>query len=184
MTSIIQQAIRQEKPFPSLEAEVFVALQVAANRALDPWARSLRAQAGLTPNQYNVLRILRGSSPAGLTCGQIAERMITRDPDVTRLTDRLVRDGLAERERAEADRRMVEVRITEAGMGVLSRLDRNMAVELLGNLGDQRLRALRDLLADVIVAVSNQAAPEPWNQPAAQSGGARPRHTPAQGEAL
>lgn len=181
MTSIIQQAIRQEKAFPSLEAEVFVALQVAANRALDPWARFLRAHAGLTPNQYNVLRILRGSSPAGLTCGQIADRMITRDPDVTRLTDRLVRAGLAERERAEADRRIVEVRITEAGMDALAGLDRDMATELLGSLGDQRLRALRDLLADVIVAVSNQAAPEPWNEPAAQSGGSRRSHTPAEG---
>ncbi len=161
MTSVIQQAIRQEKPFPSLEAEVFVALQIAANRALDPWARFLRAEAGLTPNQYNVLRILRGSSPGGLTCGQIAERMMTRDPDVTRLTDRLVRVGLAERARAEADRRVVEVRITRAGEDVLAGLDRNMAAELLGRLGDQRLQALRDLLADVIVAVGSEPLPQP-----------------------
>lgn len=181
MTSIIQQAIRQEKPFPSLEAEVFVALQVAANRALDPWARFLRARAGLTPNQYNVLRILRGSRPAGLTCGQIADRMITRDPDVTRLTDRLVRAGLAERERAEADRRVVEVRITEAGMDVLSGLDRNMAVELLGGLGDERLQTLRDLLADVILAVGEQAALEPRNEPTAPPGAPRRTHTPAEG---
>lgn len=158
MTSVIQQALRQEKPFPTLEAEVFVALQVAANRSMDPWARFLRKTAGLTPNQYNVLRILRGSSPAGLTCGQIAERMITRDPDVTRLTDRLVRSGLAERARAEADRRVVEVRITAQGLAVLAGLEHDPAVTMLRRLGERRLRDLRDLLADVIVAVSEPAA--------------------------
>jgi DNA-binding MarR family transcriptional regulator len=175
MRSILQQALRQEKPFPSLEAEVFVALQVAANRALDPWARFLRQEAGLTPNQYNVLRILRGASPAGLTCGQIAERMITRDPDVTRLTDRLVRDGFAQRVRAEGDRRLVEVSITQAGLDLLARLDRNTAAELLGSLGDTRLGTLRDLLADVIVAVSDRTL--------AKSDTSRRKHTPAEGAA-
>ena len=160
MSSIIQQALRQEKPFPSIEAEVFVALQVAANRTLDPWARHLKSQAGLTPNQYNALRILRGASPAGLTCSQIGERMITRDPDVTRLTDRLVRAGLARRARGEGDRRVVEVSVTRAGLDMLSRLDRDMARDLLGGLGDARLRALRDLLADVITEVRGRALPE------------------------
>jgi DNA-binding MarR family transcriptional regulator len=175
MRSVLQEVLRQDKPFPSLEAEVFVALQVAANRALDPWARFLRQEAGLTANQYNVLRILRGARPAGLTCGQIAERMITRDPDVTRLTDRLVRSGHAQRVRAEGDRRVVEVSITQAGLDLLARLDRNTAAELLGGLGDARLGALRDLLADVIVAVSN---------PTLTAGAPSPRkHTPARGAA-
>ena len=175
MRSVLREVLRQDRPFPSLEAEVFVALQVAANRALDPWARFLRQEAGLTPNQYNVLRILRGARPAGLTCGQITERMITRDPDVTRLTDRLVRNGHAQRVRAEGDRRVVEVSITQAGLDLLARLDRNTAAELLGGLGDARLGALRDLLADVIVAVSNRtlaaSAPSPR------------KHTPARGAA-
>jgi len=153
MPTAIQQLLKQGKPFPSLEGEVFVALQLAANRTLDPWARFLRRQERLTPNQYNVLRILRGAHPAGLTCGQIAERMITRDPDVTRLTDRLVRDGLAQRARNEADRRVVEVRIAPAGLAVLARLDepvREMATALLGPLGRDRLRALRDLLGTLV----------------------------------
>jgi DNA-binding MarR family transcriptional regulator len=179
MPSVIQQALRQEKPFPSLEAEVFVGLQVAANRALDPWARFLRQEAGLTPNQYNVLRILRGASPTGLTCGQIAERMITRDPDVTRLTDRLVRAGLARRERGAGDRRVVEVGITDAGRGVLARLDRNKAVESLGSLGETRLTALRDLLAEVIVAVSGRTTTT--NESPGLPNDSRGNHTPAEG---
>jgi len=152
MASVVQQILKQDKPFSSLEAEVFVGLQVAANRALDPWARFLRQEAGLTPNQYNVLRILRGASPAGLTCGQIAERMITRDPDVTRLSDRLVRDGLARRSRSAADRRVVEVSITQAGQDVLARLDRGAPATTIASLGAARQRALLDLLEEIIHA--------------------------------
>jgi len=158
MNSVLQRVLHQDKPFPSLEAEVFVALQVAANRTLDPWARFLRQHAGLTANQYNVLRILRGASPGGLTCGHIAERMITRDPDVTRLTDRLVRSGLARRARGEGDRRVVEVCITPAGLDVLSRLDHTAPGGAIDSLRPDRLRALRDLLAEVILATTDGGA--------------------------
>ncbi|MDH4351525.1 MAG: MarR family transcriptional regulator [Gemmatimonadota bacterium] len=160
MSSLIQQALQQQKPFPSIEGEVFVALQLAANRALDPWARFLRQQERLTPNQYNVLRILRGAHPAGLTCGQIADRMITRDPDVTRLTDRLVRDGLAHRARNAADRRVVEVSIAPEGLATLDRLEapsRAMAVALLGSIGSDRLVALRDLLGTLVAEIGTFA---------------------------
>jgi len=152
----IQQLIQQGKPFPSLEAEVLVALQLAATRTLDPWASYLRRTEGLTPNQYNVLRILRGAHPGGLTCGQIAERMITRDPDVTRLTDRLVREGLAERRRSETDRRVVEVTISGGGLAALDRLDgpgRQMSTALLGPIGQRRLRTLRDLLGELLTGL-------------------------------
>lgn len=156
MATAIQQALQQQKPFPSLEGEVFVALQLAANRTLDPWARFLRQQERLTPNQYNVLRILRGAHPSGLTCGQIADRMITRDPDVTRLTDRLVRAGLARRTRSDADRRVVEVSIAPEGLETLARLEepsRAMAAALLGPIGQERLAALRDLLGALIAEI-------------------------------
>lgn len=159
MPTPVQRALRQQKPFASLEAEVFVALQLATARHLDPWARYLRSQAGLTTNQYNVLRILRGAHPRGVTCGAIVERMITRDPDVTRLTDRLVEAGLARRERSEDDRRVVEVRITPPGLALLARLDRQAERLLeahLGSIGEARLRTLLDLLGIVIAA-----APEP-----------------------
>ena len=80
---------------------------------MEPWERFLKATAELTPNQHNVLRILRGSDPTKLPCGDIADRMIARDPDITRLVDRLGRRGLVARSRRRLDRRVVEVGITE-----------------------------------------------------------------------
>src|SRR5208282_4398861 len=76
----------------------------------------------VSPNQYNVLRILRGA-PEGLACGEIASRMITRDPDVTRLLDRVEKRGLISRCRETRDRRTVMARITPEGLELLSRLD-------------------------------------------------------------
>ncbi|MGA7592346.1 MAG: MarR family transcriptional regulator [Candidatus Sulfotelmatobacter sp.] len=102
----------------------------------------------LSSTQYNVLRILRGS-PAGLPCGEIASRMITRDPDITRLLDRLEKRGLISRCRETEDRRMVMARITPAGMKVLARLDEPVQEshrKQLGHLGRERLRTLAELL--------------------------------------
>src|ERR1700723_3776217 len=75
----------------------------------------------VSPAQYNVLRIHRGS-PSGLPCGEIGNRMITRDPDVTRLLDRLEKRGLISRRRIPKDRRTVIARITPAGLKILARL--------------------------------------------------------------
>src|SRR5438132_13314751 len=102
----------------------------------------------LSATQYNVLRILRGS-PAGLPCGEIANRMITRDPDITRLLDRLERRGLISRCRETKDRRMVMARITPDGLKLLARLDEPVGDahrKQLGHLGRERLRALTELL--------------------------------------
>jgi len=103
----------------------------------------------VSSTQYNVLRILRGS-PAGLPCGEIGSRMITRDPDVTRLLDRLEKRSLISRRRATEDRRTVMARITPAGLKLLARLDQPVQAthrEQLGHLGMKRLRALTELLA-------------------------------------
>jgi DNA-binding MarR family transcriptional regulator len=102
----------------------------------------------LSANQYNVLRILRGS-PGGLPCGEIASRMITRDPDITRLLDRLEKRGLISRSRETKDRRMVMARITPDGLKLLARLDEPVEKghrKQLGHLGRGRLRALIELL--------------------------------------
>jgi DNA-binding MarR family transcriptional regulator len=102
----------------------------------------------VSPTQYNVLRILRGS-PEGLPCGEIASRMITRDPDVTRLLDRLEKRELISRCRETEDRRTVMVRITAAGLKLLARLDEPVQAahrRQLGHLGRERLRALAELL--------------------------------------
>lgn len=97
---------------------------------------------------YNVLRILRGA-PDGLSCGEIASRMITRDPDVTRLLNRLEKRELIARCRAAKDRRTVMCRITRQGLKLLTRLDEPVAAahrQQLGHLGRERLRALAELL--------------------------------------
>ncbi len=103
----------------------------------------------LSPSQYNVLRILRGA-PEGLPCGEIASRLITRDPDVTRLLDRMEKRSLISRARESRDRRMVLARLTPAGLKLVDRLDepvQKMHRKLLGHLGKERLRALRELLS-------------------------------------
>jgi DNA-binding MarR family transcriptional regulator len=102
----------------------------------------------LSATQYNVLRILRGA-PEGLPCGEIASRMITRDPDVTRLLDRLEKRGLISRCRETKDRRTVMARITPDGLKLLSRLDEPVQAahrKQLGHLGRERLRVLTELL--------------------------------------
>ncbi len=110
----------------------------------------------LSANQYNVLRILRGALE-GLPCGEIASRMITRDPDITRLLDRLEKRGLISRCREIKDRRMVMARITLEGLKLLSRLDEPIEEahrKCLGHLGRERLRALTELLQAARAAVS------------------------------
>ncbi|MGA8440060.1 MAG: MarR family transcriptional regulator [Candidatus Sulfotelmatobacter sp.] len=110
-------------------------------------AQVLKTEA-LSSTQYNVLRILRGS-PEGLACGEVANRMITRDPDVTRLLDRLEKRGLIARSREAKDRRTVMARITTAGLKVLARLDEPVQAahrKQLGHLGRGRLGALTELL--------------------------------------
>ena len=102
----------------------------------------------LSSTQYNVLRILRGS-PDGLPCGEIASRMITRDPDITRLLDRLEKRELIARCRESSDRRTVMTRITLEGLKLLARLDapvEDAHRRQLGHLGRERLRVLTGLL--------------------------------------
>jgi len=104
----------------------------------------------LSSTQYNVLRILRGA-PEGLPCGEIAKRMITRDPDITRLLDRLEKFGLISRSREARDRRTVMARITGAGLKLLARLDEPIQEahrKQLGHLGRERLHLLTDLLRE------------------------------------
>ena len=122
MIGKLKDEIRQRKPFESLEAEVMLNLM----RTADALARSgekILKLAGLSHTQYNVLRILRGAGENGLCCREVAERMITRDPDITRLVDRLERRGLLARSRDSHDRRVITLRITEAGRKLLKDLD-------------------------------------------------------------
>jgi DNA-binding MarR family transcriptional regulator len=104
---------------------------------------------GLSPTQYNALRILRGAGDEGRACSEIAERMINRDPDITRLVDRLERRGLVVRSREGRDRRVITTRITPAGLELLRALDgpvEEFNRKMLGSLGEQQLQTLIRLL--------------------------------------
>jgi len=107
---------------PALEEEVFVSL-VRTVEALTRRGEVLLKRHGLTAAQYNVLRILRGAGGEGLACREIGERLLTRDPDITRLLDRIETRGLIARAREEEDRRVVKTRITPEGLRLLAELD-------------------------------------------------------------
>lgn len=143
-TSLLKEEIRQTRPFVSLEEEAFLNLQRTANALLQAVTRRLKEHS-LTPTQYNVLRILRGSHPETLTCGDIGSRMVTPDPDVTRLLDRLEKRGLVTRARDRTDRRVVRGGITDEGLELLAALDGPVPAwldELLGHMDDGDLQRL------------------------------------------
>lgn len=114
--------IRQSRPFQSVGHEAAVTL-IRTAAVLTSRGAELLAGSGLTPPQYNVLRILRGAGAEGLPTLAIGERMLDLSPGVTRLVDRLEKGGLVARERSAADRREVRCRITPAGLALLKKLD-------------------------------------------------------------
>jgi DNA-binding MarR family transcriptional regulator len=131
------------------EEAAFLDLMRTSDMLSRPVAQLLKTE-DLSQTQYNVLRILRGS-PDGLTCGEIGSRMITRDPDITRLLDRLEQRRLISRCRETKDRRMVLTRITSEGLALLARLDEPIEDthrKLLGHLGEERLKQLAIVLAN------------------------------------
>jgi DNA-binding MarR family transcriptional regulator len=134
-----------------LEGQIFVAL-LRASDSLASEADQLMKANGLTSAQYNVLRILRGAGPEGLPCNTIAERMISRDPDMTRLLDRMEKRALISRERQKEDRRVVKARITEEGLKLLKKMDapiRELHKSQFAHMTSARLKTLMDLLTEV-----------------------------------
>jgi DNA-binding MarR family transcriptional regulator len=132
----------------SLEEGVLIALVRAAWLAAER-SNAVTAAAGLSPSQYNVLRILREAGREGLSCTEIGARMVTRDSDLTRLVSGLAREGLIVRATDAADRRRSINRITASGRSLLTRLDRDVseaARQTMGHLGRARLTALLGLL--------------------------------------
>lgn len=112
--------IRMTKPFSLLEEEASLSIVRTADVMFQRMAELLKPF-DLSSSQYNVLRILRGAKE-GLACGQIAERMVSRDPDITRLLDRMEARGLISRARDEQDRRVVKAAITGKGLSLLDEL--------------------------------------------------------------
>jgi DNA-binding MarR family transcriptional regulator len=142
--------LKQTRPFTTLEEEAFVNVLRTASVLSHEMAELLRGY-DLTQTQYNVLRILRGAGAAGLNASDIGNRMITREPDVTRLLDRLEKRSLVERWRCTEDRRVVWTRITDAGLDLIAGVAAPGAALLqrqLGHLGSERLRLLIELLEE------------------------------------
>jgi len=134
-----------------LEDRLFVAL-LKASDSLASQADQLIKANGLTSAQYNVLRILRGAGPEGLPCNTIAERMISRDPDMTRLLDRMEKRDVITRERQKEDRRVVKARITDGGLKLLKKMDapiRELHKSQFAHMTSARLKTLMDLLTEV-----------------------------------
>jgi DNA-binding MarR family transcriptional regulator len=132
----VREEIRQSKPFRSDAEEATVALLLTAS-ALERRLGQVVEPHGITSQQYNVLRILRGSHPQPLATLEIAARMIDPTPGITRLLDRLDAKGLVRRERGTDDRRCVYCRITAPGLDLLKRLDAPVAA-----VGAQAFRSL------------------------------------------
>jgi DNA-binding MarR family transcriptional regulator len=148
------------KPFQDLEEEAILNLYRTTAALQQVFADLLRPES-VTPAQYNVLRILRGAGGAGLSCREIASRMVAHDPDMTRLLDRMEKQELVERSRAEHDRRVVTTRIAEEGLRTLQDLDgriRDFRLRVMSPLGEDRLRTLIALLEE---ARSAAGLPDP-----------------------
>lgn len=144
---------KPSSPAVSLENRIFIALLQAAD-TLGQEAEQLLKAAGLTGAQYNVLRILRGAEPQGLPCRGIGDRMISHDPDMTRLLDRLEKRALITRVRQTDDRRVVKTRITPQALSLLKTLDqpvRELHKRQFRHMSSARLKILSELLEEVRV---------------------------------
>jgi DNA-binding MarR family transcriptional regulator len=153
--------IAQRRPFHSVKAEVAVSILRTAALIERHFAQVV-ARTGVTIQQYNVLRILRGAGSEGLPTLVIRDRMIHAAPGITRLLDRLEKAGYARRERTSADRRQVHCFITPKGLEILQTLDEEMraADELaVGRLSDAEQRQLLSLLEGVRAVHRSGAAP-------------------------
>lgn len=140
----LRDEIKQSKPFPSAAEEATLNIVRTAEFLRSAFGEGLKPY-GITGTQYNVLRILRGAGNEGLPCGQIAERMVTQDSDITRLLDRLSGMGLIARGRSERDRRVVTTVITAEGKKLLSKLDpvvQQLNHALLGHLDERTIATM------------------------------------------
>jgi DNA-binding MarR family transcriptional regulator len=147
----LQAELKQNVPFASPEQEAYLSLVRTAD-ALQSRIEAKLKEFGLTGTQYNALRILRGAGVEGLPCSEIGERMITRDPDVTRLLNRLQKRGLVERSRGKQDRRVIYGRITPAGLKLLREMDAPLqkhGTEILKHVSQPKLKQLIELLEQV-----------------------------------
>ena len=150
----LRDELKMGKPFKSVEEEALLSIARTAAILEHAGAEALKPFK-LTITQYNVLRILRGAGDAGLCRNEVGQRLVTKVPDVTRLLDRMEVAGLIVRQRGGEDRRFVATRITEKGLKLLDKIDRELPAmhgRQLGHVGQKRLRELIALLEEVRAA--------------------------------
>ncbi|HUO10279.1 MAG TPA: MarR family transcriptional regulator [Phycisphaerae bacterium] len=143
--------IHKVRPFDCLQQEVFLNLIRTADHLMRGFEVLLKPY-NLSPTQYNILRILRGAGDCGITCKGIGEHLITRDPDITRLLDRLEARNLITRQRDTKDRRVVSTRLTPEGAKILRELDKpvmEMHRSQLAHMSEMKITQLIDLLEEV-----------------------------------
>jgi DNA-binding MarR family transcriptional regulator len=149
MPTDLRTEIKQGRPFNSLEQEAQLNIERTAAILTHAFADAIKPY-GITPTQYNVLRILRGAGESGLCRNDVRDRLIAQVPDVTRLLDRLEETRLVVRERDTTDRRLVTTRITTAGLRLLEQLDEPTVEthrKFLGHMTRAQLRMLIELLS-------------------------------------
>ena len=147
----LKQEIKQKRPFRSVQEEAVLALARTADILAAPLNELLRAS-DLSASQYNVLRILRGAGDDGLPCGEISSRMVRRDPDLTRLLDKLEARGLVRRARSTEDRRVVTATITAPALKLLDQLDGPIDETLkrtLAGVSTAKLKTLLEILEEL-----------------------------------
>jgi len=148
--------------FDSLEQEVFLNLWRTYDR-LRMLEEQLFRQFGLTPQQYNVLRLLKAAHPGALTTLGLAQRLVSRAPDITRILDKLDRRDLIDRARPPGNRRQVQVRVRPRGLALLAQIAGPLAechAQQLGHLGKSQLQQLCRLLR--AARAPHEAAGSPW----------------------
>lgn len=149
MVRSLQEELKQSKPFAKVEVEAYISL-VRTEAILSRRTHAFFKAHGLTDSLYNLLRIIRGGPAEGVPCSNIADRLISRVPDVTRLVDRAVKLGLVVRKRPESDRRVVLLRLTDEGRRLLDTMADPLVelhCEQMGVLSEAELTQLIDLLA-------------------------------------
>ena len=148
--SAVGEEIHQTKAFASLEEELLVSLLRTTDLLHERFEQIIRPFS-ISMTQYNVLRILRGAEPKGRTCGEIGERMIAREPDVTRLLERMEKAGLIKRTRDSQDRRVVVTRISSAGLKLLDAMEPKLREldGLLKPMGERKIETTLKLLGEV-----------------------------------
>lgn len=151
MPGHLQAELKQNKPFPRRTAEALLSVMRTAAVLEHQLTEALKPY-GLTHTQYNVLRILRGAGAKGLCGRDVAGRLVSKVPDVSRLLDRMEETGLISRKRDPGDRRHVTARIASRGLGVLELATPPLEVvehARFGQLDGERLEALIEALTAV-----------------------------------